>query len=45
MGPAANAFFLNTIPRLILLDDQGRVVCSTNLPRELSAALTRHLGE
>lgn len=45
IGPAANAFFLTSIPRLILIDDQGRVVCSTNLPRELSEALARHLGE
>ncbi len=32
-------------PRRILLDDQGRVVCSTHLPDEITAYLATNLGE
>ena len=27
------------IPRLILIDPEGRIVCSTNLPKEIDAYL------
>lgn len=45
MAAIANAFFINTIPRLILLDDKGSVICSTNKPDAITAALAEHLGE
>lgn len=35
------AFFINAIPRLILLNDNGEVICSTNLPREIDACLAQ----
>lgn len=35
----AQAFFITSIPRLILLNDKGEVICSTNLPAEINAAL------
>lgn len=35
------AFFINAIPRLILLNDKGEVICSTNLPREIDACLAQ----
>lgn len=45
MTEGMQAFFISSIPRLILLDDQGRVVCSTHLPDEITAYLATHLGE
>ena len=39
------AFFLTSIPRLIILNDKGQVICSTNLPDEASACLETHLGK
>lgn len=45
MGEGARAFFITSIPRLILLDDKGRVICSTNSPEEISSVLAAHLGE
>ncbi|MDE6448894.1 MAG: AhpC/TSA family protein [Muribaculaceae bacterium] len=43
LGQAAKAFFITTIPRLILLDDSGKVICSTNLPAEVNTALEQAL--
>lgn len=43
MGKGAKAFFITTIPRLIVLDTEGRVVCSTNSPDEVSSLLEKHL--
>ena len=45
MDEGARAFFITTIPRLILLDDKGQVICSTNRPDEVTACLAKHLGE
>lgn len=45
MGEGAKAFFLTTIPRLIILNDKGEVICSTNLPDEATACLEKHLGK
>lgn len=41
---AAQAFFITTIPRLILLNDRGEVICSTNLPDEINATLEKELS-
>lgn len=38
------SFFLSSIPRLIVLNDKGEVICSTNLPAEATACLESHLG-
>ncbi|WP_302573896.1 TlpA disulfide reductase family protein [uncultured Duncaniella sp.] len=40
---AVQGYFITTIPRLILLDDSGRIVCSTNLPRIIDAYLEKNL--
>lgn len=45
MGKGAKAFFITTIPRLVLLDDAGRVICSTNDPDEVSDMLVSRLGD
>lgn len=45
MQKAADAFFLSTIPRLILLDPEGRVICSTNKPAAVTDCLEKHLGK
>lgn len=45
MQKAADAFFLTTIPRLILLDPEGRVICSTNKPAVVTSCLEKHLGK
>lgn len=45
MSEGARAFFITSIPRLILLNDKGEVICSTNLPDEITAALAASLGE
>lgn len=45
MSKGAQAFFITSIPRLILLNDRGEVICSTNMPAEVSACLEREFGE
>lgn len=45
IAKGAQSFFITTIPRLILLNDKGEVICSTNLPREVDACLVSELGE
>ena len=45
MNRTAQAFFITTIPRLILLNDKGEVICSTNKPDVVTACLANHLGE
>lgn len=45
MSKGAQAFFITSIPRLILLNDKGEVICSTNLPREIDACLAQEFGE
>lgn len=45
VGNGSKAFFLTSIPRLILLDDKGNVVCSTHNPDEVSEILASRLGE
>ena len=45
LGNGAKAFFITTIPRLVLLDDKGSVICSTNSPEEISEVLVARLGE
>ena len=41
----AQAFFITTIPRLVLLNDKGEVICSTNMPREITACIEAELGK
>lgn len=36
---AGNLYAISAIPRLILIDPEGRIVCSTNLPKEIDAYL------
>ncbi|MDE6204645.1 MAG: AhpC/TSA family protein [Duncaniella sp.] len=43
MPDVVNAYCINSIPRLILLDPQGRIVCSTNLPAEIDKYLEENL--
>lgn len=45
MQNVAQAYFINTIPRLILINDKGEVVCSTNKPDEVTEFLKNNLGE
>ena len=45
LGKGVQAFFITTIPRLVLLDDKGDVICSTNSPDEVSDMLMSLLGE
>lgn len=42
---ASKAYFLTAIPRLILIDDKGRIVCSTNKPAEVTEMLEAKLGK
>lgn len=42
---AAKAFSLSAIPRLILLNGNGEIICSTNKPDEVTAALEKLFGE
>lgn len=43
LQPAADTYLLSTIPRLLLFDDNGVLVLSTNLPDEVSAYLEKNL--
>lgn len=43
MAEASNLYYISAIPRLILLDPQGRIVCSTNSPDEVDEYLSRNL--
>ncbi|MCM1389818.1 MAG: AhpC/TSA family protein [Bacteroides sp.] len=45
MGEVAKAYFITTIPRLILINNKGEVVCSTNKPDEVTEFLKNNLGE
>lgn len=45
IGKIANAISLSSIPRLLLIDEAGQIVCSTNLPREITAAIENKLGK
>ncbi len=45
MGKGAQAFFLTSIPRLILLDADGKVICSTNSPDEVTELIEANLGK
>lgn len=40
---ASRLYYISTIPRLILLDSMGRIVCSTNLPDEIDEYLSKNL--
>lgn len=43
LGEASNLYFISSIPRLILLDPHGRIVCSTNSPDEVDKYLEDNL--
>lgn len=45
MGKGAQAFFLTSIPRLILLDADGNILCSTNSPDEVTELIEANLGK
>ena len=45
MDKPANAYALISIPRLILIDREGRIVCSTNLPDEITEYLQKHITQ
>lgn len=45
MAKGSQAFFLTTIPRLILLDAEGKVICSTNSPDEVTSLIEANLGK
>ena len=45
LGKGSRAFFISTIPRLILLDADGRVICSTNSPDEITEVIEANLGK
>lgn len=45
MDKTANAYALISIPRLILIDREGRIVCSTNLPDEITEYLQKHITQ
>lgn len=45
MNKGAGAFFITSIPRLVLLDDKGTVVCSTHDPDEVTEILEARLGK
>lgn len=40
---AADGYMLTTIPRLVLIDGEGRIVCSTNLPDVIVEYLQNHM--
>lgn len=40
---AADSYMLTTIPRLVLMDGEGRIVCSTNLPDVIVEYLQNHM--
>lgn len=45
MDKGARAFFITTIPRLVLIDGEGRVVCSTNDPDDVKSMLEDRFGK
>lgn len=45
LAAAAQAYMLSSIPRLLIFDKDGVLVCSTNLPKEADAALVKIFGE
>ncbi len=45
MNDVAQAYFITAIPRLIVIDEKGNVVCSTNRPDEVTDFLKNNLGE
>lgn len=44
LGKAAEAYCINSIPRLILISAEGRVICSTNNPSDIDRCIEKHLG-
>ena len=44
IAPVAQTYAIQTIPRLILLDGEGKIVCSTNSPREISNYLDENIN-
>lgn len=45
MNKGAQAFFITSIPRLVLLDDNGTVICSTHDPDVVTEILEARLGK
>lgn len=43
LAEASKLYFISAIPRLILLDPMGRIVCSTNSPDEIDQYLSKNL--
>lgn len=43
MAEAGRLYSLSAIPRLILIDPTGRIVCSTNKPKEIDAYLENNM--
>ena len=43
LNVASKLYYISAIPRLILLDPMGRIVCSTNLPDEVDEYLSKNL--
>ncbi len=43
LAEAGRLYSLSAIPRLILIDPMGRIVCSTNLPKEIDAYLEANI--
>ncbi len=44
MGVVPQLFWLSSIPRLLLLDPEGRIVCSTNSPDEIDDYLAKNVA-
>ena len=43
IAEASKLYFISAIPRLILLDPMGRIVCSTNSPDEIDEYLRKNI--
>lgn len=43
MSAVAQAYVLNSIPRLVLIDSEGYIVCSTHLPDVITDYLKKHI--
>ncbi|MBD5322338.1 MAG: redoxin domain-containing protein [Bacteroides sp.] len=44
LSDVAQLYLLSAIPRLLLLDPEGRIVCSTNLPDEVDEYLAKNVS-
>lgn len=42
-GAVCKAYYITSIPRLILLNDKGEIICSTFRPDDIADALKQHL--